>query len=172
MKNLIFLGALIAAGYFGYKQFGSYQNGKLSDKASVHLAQSLCKHNLMKPVVDAYPQSSMSREDLGKQTIKEGLDRLALFSEKLPAILSPVIPTLLTNWESWQHIVKLGKAGAIEFRKPKWDKNFVEEYNGFVKATVLTMRKVCPDSFIPARYGDYAEFAVGAIVTNVATSQP
>lgn len=163
---VIALAAIVAA--VGFTEYNVRHASAIADRDTARqLAESLCAQNTLQQVVDAYPQAHMSNDALGRQTLGEGLKRLAKFRDKLPAIVQPAFASLQDDATAWNGVRALGAEVSAQVKKRNWDPGVKKRFSTFVQQTVEDMRTTCPNAFQKPVYGKYANFAVGAVIGEV-----
>jgi hypothetical protein len=163
-RNLLVILVVVAAAFIFLKNKSRTGERAETQRATQLLASTLCDQDALKKTIDAYPQAHMSKDELSKQTLGEGMQRLQTFQAKLPGIVEPLLPALRADSGAWDRMSDLAKRAMVEFRKPAGDASFKNEYEGFVRDTVAAMRESCPSQFKNDANSEYAEFGVGAIV--------
>lgn len=160
---VIALVALVAA--VGFSEYNTHHGGATADRDTARqLAQSLCAQNTLQQVIDAYPQAHMSKEALGRQTLGQGLKRLAEFHDKLPAIVQPAFASLQDDPTAWNGVRALAAQVSVQVRRRNWDPGVKKRFTAFLQQTIEDMRTTCPSTFQKPIYNKYADFAVGAVI--------
>jgi hypothetical protein len=129
-----------------------------------HLAQIVCKNEILPKIVNAYPQAKMTQEELQKQTLGEGMARLQQFHDQLPSVIDPIVPELKNNASAWNEIEAMAKEASqlAHVRKAQSEiTQKVQKFTSIVKSEVKTR---CPASLEQPENDRYAEFAVGALL--------
>ena len=125
-------------------------------KAQAAVVDEICSINVVQEVVAIYPQASMTKEELGKMTVGEGLAKLKSFQAQLPTALSPSASRLhAADASTWGYLVKFGREAVAAARSGNGRK-----LQAFITEIMTSAKQRCPDKVS----NRYSEFAVGAMV--------
>jgi hypothetical protein len=125
-------------------------------KVQATVVGEICSTNVLQEVVAIYPQASMTKDQLGKMTVGEGLEKLKSFQAKLPTVLYPTALRLHTSDPStWGYLVNFGHESVAAARSGKG-----RELRAFITDIITSAKQRCPDKISDR----YSEFAVGAMV--------
>jgi hypothetical protein len=159
-KGMLVVGiVLIGVGWWVYH---SRAQATSRSAATTQLASVLCDRGTLAKVVDAYPQSHMSRDGLGAQTLGEGLGRLSEFRSVLPSLVDPIVPELKSDPRAWAYMADVAK----RTRSPQLlsDRSLRQGVEDFTQGVAAAMRSSCPTQFQNAGMDKFGEFGIGAIL--------
>lgn len=159
-KGILVVGiVLIGAGWWVYH---SRAQATSRSEATNELATVLCDRGTLSKVVDAYPQSHMSRDELGAQTLGEGLGRLNEFRSALPTLVDPIVSDLKSDPRAWAYMADVAK----RTRSPQLlsDRSLRHDVEDFTQRVAASMKSTCPTQFQSAATDKFAEFGIGAIL--------
>src|ERR1700676_617081 len=106
-KAILVVGIVLLGG--GWWAYHARVQATSRSAATIQLANVLCARGTLAGVVNAYPQSHMSRDELGQQTLGEGLGRLNEFRSALPTLVDPIVPDLKSDPRAWAYMADIAK---------------------------------------------------------------
>jgi hypothetical protein len=159
-KAIVVVGiVLIGTGWWAY-----HSRAEATSRAAAtnQLATVLCNRGALAEVVNAYPQSHMSSDELGQQTLGEGLARLNDFRSALPTLVDRIVPDLKSDPRAWAYLAEVAK----RTRSPQLlsDRSLRQDVDDFTKRVAASMKSNCPTQFQSAVTDKFAEFGIGAIL--------
>jgi len=135
--------------------------GNLRAKAQAAVVEEICSTNVVTDVIAAYPQASMSREDLDRMTLGEGLEKLKVFHAELPTVLYPTVSHLYAaDASAWGYLTKASRDGLADAKAGR-----TQAIKALTGEILSSAKQRCPAKVS----SPFAEFALGAMLGHFAT---
>jgi hypothetical protein len=159
-KAVLIVGAVVVGA--GWWVYHARAQASAQMAATHELASVLCDSGTLARVVDAYPQSHMSRDELGQQTVGAGLQRVNEFRRVLPALVDPIVPDLQADRKAWTYMADVAKR--MQSPRLYTDPELRSELETFTHGVATSMKSACPAQFQSAATQTYAQFGIGAVL--------